>query len=65
MRRLQQRRLSRSVDAARKAMAVGSLEMDRDRDIADLETMRRIVMIYMPLLALGPIIAGAIYLMNG
>lgn len=64
MRRLRMRKLNRRVEAARQAMAIGSLECDQARDIADWHAMRRIVTVYMPLLAAGPVLAGVLFFMG-
>jgi hypothetical protein len=55
------RKLNRRVEAARQAMAIGSLESDLVRDIADWQAMRRVVTVYMPLLALAPVLAGVLF----
>lgn len=61
MRMSRVRKLKRQAEAAGKAMAIGSLESDRDRDIDDWHAMRRVVFIYMPLMALAPVIASALW----
>lgn len=44
------------------AMAIGSMDIDRHRDINDLNAMRRVVLVYMPLMALTPLITATLYL---
>ena len=64
MRRSTSRSLDTTADAARRAMAVGSLEFDRQRDISDWETIRRILTVYMPLMATVPVLGSLIYFWN-
>lgn len=56
------RRLTRTTKPGRTPVA--SLEGDRDRDIEDLDAMRRLLTLYIPIMALCPIIASAIYFMS-
>lgn len=51
--------------ATAKTIQTGSLESDRDRDIADWEAMLKVAFVYVPLLALAPVMASAIYFLMG
>ena len=57
-------RTDRSTAAQPAAMAIGSMELDRHRDIDDLNGMRRVVLFYMPLLALTPVVTATLYLIG-